>query len=53
MKDIEFYGELKNILVLRYGRNCVYLFECNWWDVGHRTGIQIDEHFTSVNTSST
>jgi hypothetical protein len=53
MKNIEFYGELKNILVLRYGRNRVYLFECNWWDVGHRTGIQIDEHFTSVNTSRT
>ena len=26
MKDIEFYGELKKILVLRYGRNRVYLF---------------------------
>ena len=53
MKDIEFYGELKNFLVLHYGQNRVYLFECNWWDIEHRTGIQIDEHFTSVNTSLT
>jgi hypothetical protein len=35
MTNIDFYGELKNILVLRYGRNCVYLFECDWWDIGH------------------
>jgi hypothetical protein len=26
MKNIDFYGELKNILVLRYGQNRVYLF---------------------------
>jgi len=39
--------------VLHYGQNRVYLFECDWWDIGHRTRMEIDEHFTSVNTSRT
>jgi hypothetical protein len=51
MKNIDFYGELKNILVLSYSRNRVYLFKCDWWDIGHRTRMQTNEHFTSVNTS--
>jgi hypothetical protein len=51
---INYYGELRNILELHYmGRKQVYLFECNWWDIGNRTGMQKDEHFTSVNTSHT
>ena len=35
------------------GNNRVYLFECDWWDIRDGTGIQRDEHFTSVNTSRT
>uniref|UniRef100_A0A2N9GAQ5 Transposase-associated domain-containing protein n=1 Tax=Fagus sylvatica TaxID=28930 RepID=A0A2N9GAQ5_FAGSY len=51
---INYYGELRNILELHYmGRKQVYLFECDWWDIGNRTGMQKDEHFTSVNTSRT
>ena len=50
--NINYYGELKNILDLHYmGRKHVYLFECNCWDIRNRTGMQKDEYFTSVNTS--
>jgi hypothetical protein len=49
---IEYYGELKNILELRYpGQNRVYLFECDWWDTRSTRGIKIDHGFTIVNTS--
>ena len=49
---INYYGELRNILELcSMVRKQVYLFECNWWDIENRTGVQKDEHFTSVNTS--
>jgi hypothetical protein len=52
LTNIDYYGELKNILELRYmGGNRIYLFECNWWNIGNRLGMQNDEHFTSVNTS--
>lgn len=48
----EYYGELKNILELRYpGQNLVYLFECDWWDTGSATGVRMDQGFTIVNTS--
>jgi len=48
---IEYYGELKRILELRYpGPNTVYLFECDWWNIGNSSGIQTDQGFTSVNT---
>jgi len=30
---------------------CIYLGD--WWDIGHKTRMQIDEYFTSVNTSRT
>jgi hypothetical protein len=30
----------------------VYLFECNWWDIGSNTqGIRKEQGFTIVNTS--
>lgn len=49
---IDNYGELKNILELRYpGQNRVYLFECEWWDTGSTRGIKMDHDFTIVNTS--
>jgi hypothetical protein len=52
--NIEFYGVLRNILELRYpGPNHVYLFECDWWNTGIRTGMQTDQYFTTVNTSRT
>ena len=33
------------------GGNRIYLFECNWWNIRNRLGMQNDEYFTSVNTS--
>ena len=50
----DYYGELRNVLELTYlGNNHVYLFECDWWDTRDGTGMQRDEHCTSVNTSRT
>jgi hypothetical protein len=49
---IEFYGELRNIFELRYpGTNRVFLFECDWWDIGSTRGMKMDNGFTIVNTS--
>ncbi|XP_042939338.1 uncharacterized protein LOC122274358 [Carya illinoinensis] len=52
-KPIDFYGVLNDILQLRYmGWRHVYLFRCEWFDVGDmRRGIVVGEHITSVNTS--
>ncbi|XP_062176073.1 uncharacterized protein LOC133881134 [Alnus glutinosa] len=51
MSMIEYYGESKRILELRYpGPNTVYLFECDWWNIGNSIGIRTDQGFTSVNT---
>uniref|UniRef100_A0A5B7BH02 DUF4216 domain-containing protein n=1 Tax=Davidia involucrata TaxID=16924 RepID=A0A5B7BH02_DAVIN len=52
---LEYYGVLTDILELRYCfRNSIYLFKYDWWNVGNtKTGIHIDQHFTSVNTSQT
>jgi hypothetical protein len=48
----EYYGELKNILELRYlVQNVVYLFDCDWWDTGSATGLRMEQGFTFVNTS--
>jgi hypothetical protein len=48
----EYYGELKNILELRYpGQNVVYLFDCDWWDTRSATGLRMEQGFTFVNTS--
>ncbi|XP_042944749.1 uncharacterized protein LOC122278634 [Carya illinoinensis] len=52
-KPIDFYGVLLDILRLRYmGWRHVYLFRCDWFDVGdRRRGIRVGHHITSVNTS--
>lgn len=52
-KEMDFYGVLTDVLELNYlFGNQVFLFKCDWWDVGNRrTGINIDENFTSVNVS--
>ncbi|KAF5468939.1 hypothetical protein F2P56_013047 [Juglans regia] len=51
--DVNFYGILNDILELHYlGGHQVFLFNYDWWDIGkRRTGIQIDNHFTSINIS--
>ncbi|XP_042980213.1 uncharacterized protein LOC122310386 [Carya illinoinensis] len=50
---INFYGVLNDIIELRYmGWRKVYLFQCDWWDVGDkRRGIRVGDHLTSLNTS--
>lgn len=47
--DMNFYGELTNIIEIRYSNSVKYtLFKCNWVD--HRTGIVKDPFkFTLVN----
>lgn len=50
--DKEYYGVLGDIYELQYpGRNCVFVFKCNWFDVGHLgRGYKVDEYgFTTVN----
>lgn len=53
-QDKDFYGVLVDIIELEYIHgNRVFLFKCDWWDVSRRTGIHVDNHFTSVNVSKT
>lgn len=51
--EIDFYGVLTDIIELSYCmRKRVYLFKCDWWDIGNKKlGIQTDNYFTSVNLS--
>ncbi|XP_042972709.1 uncharacterized protein LOC122304500 [Carya illinoinensis] len=53
--NADFYGCLKNIIELRYMEwHRVYLFECDWFDVGDRKrGVRVDDHMISVNMSRT
>ncbi|XP_042964122.1 uncharacterized protein LOC122298423 [Carya illinoinensis] len=53
--NADFYGCLKNIIELRYMEwRRVYLFECDWFDVGDRKrGVRVDDHMISVNMSRT
>ena len=52
-KMIDFYGVVTDILELKYAARCVVLiFKCDWWDIGSKRGINIDEFgFVSVNVS--
>ncbi|XP_042958038.1 uncharacterized protein LOC122293546 [Carya illinoinensis] len=53
--NADFYGCLKNIIELRYMEwRQVYLFECDWFDVGDKKrGVRVDDHMISVNLSRT
>ncbi|KAK9267622.1 hypothetical protein L1049_010053 [Liquidambar formosana] len=52
-EEVDFYGVLINIIALSYcGGNQVFLFKCDWWDIGNKkAGIRKDDHFMSVNKS--
>ncbi|XP_055960112.1 uncharacterized protein LOC130014962 [Mercurialis annua] len=51
-KEIEFYGVLTDIIDLQYvNGNHVFLFKCDWWDVGDKNGIKTDDNLVSVNVS--
>lgn len=53
LQETDFYGVLKDIIELKYiDDKSVFLFKCDWWNVGNnKTGIHVDQHFTSVNIS--
>jgi len=57
---IEFYGQLRSIVELRYnssgGIHCsVVLFRCDWFELGSKKNIdsfvKYDGHFKSINTA--
>ncbi|KAK9287212.1 hypothetical protein L1049_015625 [Liquidambar formosana] len=52
-EEVDFYGVLTDVIMLSYcGGNRVFLFKCDWWDIGNKKmGIHQDDHFTSVNTA--
>ena len=54
-KMIDFYGVLDDIIELSYiGSNKVLIFKCEWWDVGNKKRINVDEFdFVSVNITKT
>ncbi len=54
-EEIYFFGVLKDVIELSYlGQRRVFIFKCDWWDIGHKRGRHIDEYqFLSVNVSRT
>ena len=54
-KMIDFYGVLDDIIELSYiGSKKVLIFKCEWWDVGNKKRINVDEFdFVSVNITKT
>ena len=53
LKNITYYGILKNIYVLDYPNDRhVALFECEWYDLESNKPVRIDDDFVSVNTGS-
>ncbi|XP_035549023.1 uncharacterized protein LOC108993538 isoform X1 [Juglans regia] len=53
--NVDFYGVINDIVELHYmGRRRVYLFMCDWFDVGdQRRGVRVDNHMTSINMDRT
>ena len=54
-KVIDFYGVLIDIIELSYiGGNTVLIFKCDWWDIGNKRKINVDEfEIISVNVTKT
>ena len=54
-KMIYFYSVLDDIIELSYIRSSkVLIFKCEWWDVGNKRRINVNEFdFTSVNITKT
>ncbi|XP_058006753.1 uncharacterized protein LOC131182124 [Hevea brasiliensis] len=52
-EEIDFYGELTNIIELEYCHgNCVYVFKCNWWNIGDKkNGSRTYGQLMSVNVN--
>lgn len=49
---VRYYGRLTDIFELSYNDYKVVFFNCDWYDVYHKVGIQTDEFgFTLVNKS--
>ncbi|XP_042944797.1 uncharacterized protein LOC122278674 isoform X2 [Carya illinoinensis] len=53
--NVDFYGVIHDILEIHYmGWRRVYLFRCEWFDVGdRRRGVRVDDHLVSVNMDRT
>ncbi|KAF5459572.1 hypothetical protein F2P56_019511 [Juglans regia] len=53
--SLDFYGSIDDVLELHYmGWRHVYLFKCQWYDVGdRRRGIRVDNHMCNVNMNWT
>ena len=53
LEEIEFYGVINDIIELQFcGGNHIYLFKCDWWDVGDkRNGIKTYGPLVSVNVN--
>ncbi|KAH7845855.1 hypothetical protein Vadar_006705 [Vaccinium darrowii] len=48
-KNFNFYGYLSEIWELRYAHGGrVALFQCEWYNTGHKSRIYTDEHVTSI-----
>ncbi|KAF2318350.1 hypothetical protein GH714_005670 [Hevea brasiliensis] len=52
-KEIDFYGELTDIIELEHCHgNCVYVFKCNWWNIGDKkNGSRTYDQLMSVNVN--
>ena len=51
-KEIDFYGVITNIFELEYVKgNRVALLKCKWFNLANKSGMQIDDYFTSINVS--
>ncbi|XP_039063901.1 uncharacterized protein LOC120208797 [Hibiscus syriacus] len=52
-KETDFYGQLTDIIQLDYcNGNKVFMFECDWWNVGDKkNGIRTNGDLISVNVS--
>ncbi|KAF2289228.1 hypothetical protein GH714_030898 [Hevea brasiliensis] len=52
-EEIDFYGELTDIIELEYCHgNCVYVFKCNWWNIGDKkNGSRTYGQLMSVNVN--
>ena len=57
-EDIDFYGQLKEIVQLQYNSDLnsprtVVLFQCNWFDTcSKKSRIKYDGHFKSISHGS-
>lgn len=55
-EEMNFYGVLRDVFKLSYGGRDkhVFLLKCDWWDIGSRSRLQLDEFkFISIKATKT